>query len=449
MNDASFKNMKRTFDTHGYTLDPNATTDTQIVGDLNAAKEHKGLTINEMKKQKLERHSKGNVEDDTFQGPWAGYKQDDILLQPTDQGDTTTFTAEPIFDASKIKEHRIVETSTYHGVEERDYLGRSFLYPPNDVGVDLKGTVDENFIPKQLIHTWTGHTKAVNVIRFFPNSAHLILSGGMDNKIKIWDVYRERKVKRTYIGHIKGVKDLCFDNDGTKFLSCSYDRTIKLWDTETGECISRFSSKRIPFCIKFNPDPAMQHQFLVGSQDKKIYQYDTRSGDIVQTYDQHMGAVNTITFLDEGKRFVSTSDDKTLRAWKWDIPVVVKYVSDPDMKSLPAASLSVDKKWLACQSLDNKVVIYSVGDRIKLNRKKVFNGHLVAGFSCRPDFSTDGRFLMSGDSEGLMWFWDWKTCKVYKKFKAHDGPISYCLWHPHESSKVATCSNDGTIKYWD
>ena len=110
-----------------------------------------------------------------------------------------------------------------------------------------------------------------------------------------------------------------------------------------GQCITKFSAKRIPFCVQFNPDPEKENQFLMGCQDKKIYQYDIRSGDIVQTYDQHMGAVNTITFLDqEGSRFVSTSDDKTLRAWKWDVPVVIKYVTEPDMHSMPAASLSVD-----------------------------------------------------------------------------------------------------------
>lgn len=47
------------------------------------------------------------------------------------------------------------------------------------------------------------------------------------------------------------------------------------------------------------------------------HQWDTRSGEIVQEYDRHLGAVNTITFVDENRRFVTTSDDKSLRVWEW------------------------------------------------------------------------------------------------------------------------------------
>ena len=60
----------------------------------------------------------------------------------------------------------------------------------------------------------------------------------------------------TRAGHGKAVKDTCFNNDGTKFLSCSYDKYVKLWDTETGKCEGRFTNKKMAYCIRFNPDEA-------------------------------------------------------------------------------------------------------------------------------------------------------------------------------------------------
>jgi WD domain, G-beta repeat. len=50
----------------------------------------------------------------------------------------------------------------------------------------------------------------------------------------------------------------------------AYDRYIKLWDTETGECVSRFTSRKIPYCAKFHPDDDKQHLFVAGTSDKKI-----------------------------------------------------------------------------------------------------------------------------------------------------------------------------------
>lgn len=144
-----------------------------------------------------------------------------------------------------------------------------------------------------------------------------------------------------------------------------------------------------------------------------------------------------------------SSDDKTIRVWEFGIPQVIKFISDPEMNSMPAVSLSPNKKWLACQSLDNQIMIYSASEKYKLNRNKRFSGHLVAGYACQPSWSSDSRFLTSGDSEGQVWFWDFKRGAMAKKLAGHKGVVIGSQWHPQEQSKVATCSWDGTIKYWD
>ncbi|CAN1320942.1 Pre-mRNA-processing factor 17 [Linum perenne] len=258
----------------------------------------------------------------------------------------------------------------------------------------------------------------------------------------------EGKCMRTYMGHSKAVRDICFTNDGTKFLSAGYDKNIKYWDTETGQVISTFSTGKLPYVVKLNPDEDKQNILLAGMSDKKIVQWDMNSGQITQEYDQHLGAVNTITFVDNNRRFVTSSDDKSLRVWEFGIPVVIKYISEPHMHSMPSISVHPNSNWLAAQSLDNQILIYSTRERFQLNKKKRFAGHIVSGYACQVNFSPDGRFVMSGDGEGRCWFWDWKSCKVFRTLKCHDKVCIGAEWHPLETSKVATCGWDGLIKYW-
>jgi pre-mRNA-processing factor 17 len=80
---------------------------------------------------------------------------------------------------------------------------------------------------------------------------------------------------RTFLGHSQAVKDVAFNNKGEKFLSASYDRYLKMWDTETGKCIQAFTNGKIPNVVKFHPDPDKQNIWLAGMQDKKIIQVGT------------------------------------------------------------------------------------------------------------------------------------------------------------------------------
>ncbi|CAH0703066.1 unnamed protein product [Spodoptera exigua] len=462
ISDFQFENQRRTFTSYGHAVDPS--TDSEATGDaivvsamIAPPEEALGKSVFEtIKKRPLDKKKRtknDNPEDiNGFLGPWGGYEGEQRVMRP--EGDEAKELQEIVAKRQKKgkvdDDKPLEEKSIFHIDNATDYQGRSWIAPPrSETQLRSDTPPDKCFLPKAHIFTWKGHTKGVAAVRWFPGTAHLMLSAGMDCRVKIWEVYGERRCIRTYFGHRQAVRDVNFNNTGDKFLSAAYDRYIKLWDTETGECISRFTSRKVTYCAKFNPDEDKQHLFVAGTSDKKIICWDIRSGEIVQEYDRHLGAVNTITFVDDNRRFVTTSDDKSLRVWEWDIPVDMKYIADPSMHSLPAVTVSPNGKWLACQSMDNKVIVFSALNRFKMNRKKTFSGHMVAGYACSVDFSPDMSYLVSGDADGKCYIWDWKTTKLYKKWKAHDGVCITSLWHPHEPSKLLTAGWDGVIKYWD
>ncbi len=77
-----------------------------------------------------------------------------------------------------------------------------------------------------------------------------------------------------------------------------------------------------------------------------------------------MGPCNTITFFDNGRKFVSTSDDKKILVWEYDIPVPIKYIAEQNMHSIPFVTVHPDGQYFAGQSMDNTIVIYSCGEKV-------------------------------------------------------------------------------------
>lgn len=59
--------------------------------------------------------------------------------------------------------------------------------------------------------------------------------------------------------------------------------------------------------------------------------------------------------------------------------------------TLKSLFIAFTGKWLACQSMDNQILIFGAQNRFRLNKKKIFKGHMVAGYACQVDFSPDMR----------------------------------------------------------
>ncbi|KAL7422565.1 hypothetical protein Q5752_003213 [Cryptotrichosporon argae] len=464
----TFAMQQRTFDVHGYALNPSVQGGRAVVGSARAAAANDYALVDglratraERRETKRKRAAKGDagvVEGDgAYVGPWAEYEgSKDVDPEVEEEAEEWREEKRRREEAKEAAREKMKvareEKSIFHGKELTDYAGRTYMHIPTDVDVKLNpadGAPAPNaYLPERCIHTWTGHNKGVASIKLFPKSGHLLLSGSMDTKIKLWDVYHEGNCLRTFMGHSQAVKDVAFNNAGTQFLSAAYDKHVKLWDTETGKCIQAFTNGKIPNVVTFHPGEERQHIWLAGMSDKKIIQYDTRAREIVQTYDQHLGPVNTITFVDDNRRFITTADDKTIRGWDFDIPVVVKYIAEPYMHSMPAVAKHPNQKYIVFQSLDNQMLVYTGDHRLKQAKKKRFAGHTIAGYACKPNFSADGKYISSGTASGDVVFWDWKTGRIAKRLHAHDQVVIDHAWLPNEHSKVITASWDGLIKLW-
>lgn len=339
-----------------------------------------------------------------------------------------------------------VKTSIFHGTADdlEDYQGRSWIDLPSGY---KQGTVEKCRLPKKVVHTWSSHSKGVSAIRFHP-SGHLLLSTSLDGTAKISRVHGNRKCMRTYLGHSKGIRTAEFaGTGGGQFVSSSFDKSVKLWDTETGAIVTSFDTKNaISFALATHPT---HPSILLAGINKKIVQFDTRTGDNLQEYDYHLDAVNSITFVDEGRKFVTSSDDKTIRVWEFGVPVQIQVIKDTEMHAASTASLSPDgTTWLG-QNADNTIVSYSVtGPKVRQLKKKTFQGHSSAGYAIDVGMAPDGQYLYSGDGEGRVFLWSWKSRKVVKTLSAHQQVCVGCRWHPFEASTLATCSWEGSVKLW-
>ncbi|ODV87762.1 hypothetical protein CANARDRAFT_173668 [[Candida] arabinofermentans NRRL YB-2248] len=387
----------------------------------------------------------------SYKGPWASYEESsEEEFQSEEEEDIP----EPVTDYSDTDEEEAVdagkkpESTEYFGPKKDNY---SYMRIPIDVKTNLNKEPGsrECYVPKKKIHTFDGHPKGTQAIQFFPKSGHLLLSCGNDNMIRLWDVYHKRQLLRTYSGHSKPVKHIEFNSTGSKFLSCSYDRYVKLWDTATGECVFKVKLHGIPNVAKFNPNN--DSEFLVGMSNKKIEHYDIEKNEVIQTYDHHMQAINSLEFIDDNKSFVTSSSDKSLRIWNLKINMPIKQIADPKQQSMPYLKRHPNGKYYVAQSMDNNIIGFYARstDGFKKNKKKQFSGHSSAGYTIGMQFTPDGKNLMSGDSNGYAYFWDWKSTKLISKLKVDTKMISCIDAHPQETSIVAMSGLSGKIFLYD
>jgi pre-mRNA-processing factor 17 len=216
MSEHAFRQQHLTFSILGYaanpSIDPNAPA---VLGAVDAARANGFATVDTMrpaaavkKELKRKRGKKGDLEvvegDGAYVGPWAAWQGDEPqhMLpagveppaegapeddEPDSEDEAAAAAAATRKGRAKPRAGGTEEYSVFHGKQTTDYQGRTYMHAPVADAPQLTqetGTQD-CFIPKVCVHTWTGHTQGVSVVRTFPGTGHMFLSGSMDTKIKV------------------------------------------------------------------------------------------------------------------------------------------------------------------------------------------------------------------------------------------------------------------------
>ena len=246
ISDATFTGQHRNFQSLGFAREPNASGN--YVGDLAAAARSAASDVVQARSNRAPRKRQKNGDSSivdgpgAYLGPWAKYEDeaqyedDDAVAGEVELASDEEYEEDsieptnlaPIDKTGTAYQDDLAETETtdFNGSQLVDYQGRSYMHAPTE---QEYMDIERCYHPKKLIHTWRHGTKPVSVLRFLPKTAHLLLSGGDDAKIKVFDVYRDKELLRTFNGHTKRISDLSFDPSGEHFLSASYDRYIKMY----------------------------------------------------------------------------------------------------------------------------------------------------------------------------------------------------------------------------
>jgi WD40 repeat protein/class 3 adenylate cyclase/GTPase SAR1 family protein len=244
-----------------------------------------------------------------------------------------------------------------------------------------------------LLRTLVGHKDWIGRIAWSPDGMTLA-SPSADKTIRLWNA-ETGECLRTLVGHSDEVNAVAFDRTATILASGGEDGTIMLWDVASGELRKTIKKNSRIRSVAFSPS---DNVFTSGSADGTVSLWDPHTGESVRVFEGHAGAVNSVPFDPTGRRLASCADDKSIRIW--------------DVRS---------------------------GELLQYNEVSAQYVNCVA-------FTSTGTVIAIGDSDSVVTLWNLDSGGR----NLIEGHTDWVLWLAFESSGklLASIGSDGDIRLW-
>jgi len=113
-------------------------------------------------------------------------------------------------------------------------------------------------------------------------------------------------------GHTYGLKTITFSVDGTLLVSGSSDKTVKLWDIQTGGVIKTYNHTSGVHSVSISPDSTT---LASGCWDGSIHLWGAWTGLCFCVINGHSKCINSISFSPTNSHLISASRDHTVMQW--------------------------------------------------------------------------------------------------------------------------------------
>jgi WD40 repeat protein/nucleoside phosphorylase len=314
----------------------------------------------------------------------------------------------------------------------REGIEKALRFPLGAPGLRLRHPVK---ISGDEIRTLKSHDNKVKGCAVTADGRRVV-SASSDRTLKVWEL-ETGQVVATLKGHEDSVKGCAVTADG-RVVSVSNDGTLRVWELETGRLLRTLGghSGVVNGCAV----TADGRRAMSASDDKTLRVWDLETGQCLATLTGHEGLVKACAVTADGRRAVSASADRTLKVWCLETGQCL-------------ATLQGHESWVqgCLVTADGRVV--SASDDKTLRVWDLETGHWLATLTGHEDrvhgcaVTADGQRLVSVSADTTLKVWCLKTGQCLATLRGHEGWVNGCT--VTGDGRVVSACDDKTLKVWD